>query len=69
MSAEICTTLIARFTAVEVPTRESNCHQRHEHRPGIRAAEEVGIEEADNITHEHAGGSHHHAGIDPIIEM
>ncbi len=49
--------------------REDNRNQRHEERPGIGAAHDVGIEEADHIADEDAGGGHHHAGIDPVVKV
>ena len=37
--------------------------------PGFDAAHNVGIEEANDIAAEDASGRHHHAGIDPVIEV
>ena len=52
-------TLMARLTAVDAPApleaiqrdeeREDDGHQGHEERPGIGAAHDAGIEEADDV--------------------
>ena len=49
--------------------REDDRDECHEERPGVGAAHEVGIEEADHVADEDAGDGHHHAGIDPVVEV
>ncbi len=49
--------------------REDDRDQPMKTGPGLRAADEVGIEEANHIADEDAGGRHHHAGIDPVVKV
>ncbi len=70
---------MARLTAVEAPAPFDAIHATKKEKttatsamktgPGIRAAHDVGIQKADDIAAEDAGGGHHHAGIDPVVKV